>query len=116
MECSLGPDPLFVRIPVRGYKTTQAVQCNTARETKALPAAFPGTPKPARQGCIEARHATFRARMTSKDEDGSSGLANKPWIAKCISDVPGDGVVFAERGGPRPLYNVTGPNQWFGNT
>ncbi len=27
----LGPDPLFARIPVRGYKTTQAIQCNAAQ-------------------------------------------------------------------------------------
>ena len=40
----------------------------------------------------------------------------KPWIAKCISDVLGDGAVFGERGGPLPLYRVSGPNQWFGNT
>ena len=112
----LGPDPLFARMPVRGYRTTQAIQCNAAQGIKALRAALPGMPNPARQAGIEARHAKFRARMTSKIKEGSSGLANKPWIAKCISDVLGDGAVFAERGGPRPLYDVTGPNQWFGNT
>ncbi len=112
----LGPDPLFARMPVRGYRTTQAIQCNAAQGIKALRAALPGTPNPARQASIEARHAEFRARMTSKIEEGSGRLANKPWIARCISDVLGDGAVFAERGGPRPLYDVTGPNQWFGNT
>ncbi len=112
----LGPDPLFTRIPVRGYRTTQAIQCNAAAGLKALRAALPGTPNPDRQAQIEARHAKFRQRMTAKIEEGSKGLANKPWIAKCISDILGDGVIFAERGGPRPLYNVAGPNQWFGNT
>ena len=112
----LGPDPLFTRIPVRGYKTTQAIQCNTVAGLRALRAALPGIAISERQAEIEARHRKFRDRMTSKIEDGSKGLANKPWIAKCISDVLGDGVVFAERGGPRPLYNVVGPNRWFGNT
>ena len=112
----LGPDPLFTRIPVRGYKTTQAVQCNTVAGLKALRAALPGTPNPERQAEIEARHAAFRTRMTSKIEQGSKGLANKPWIAKCITDILGDGTIFAERGGPLPLYSVKGPNQWFGNT
>ncbi len=112
----LGPDPLFARIPVRGYKTTQAIQCNTAQGIRALRAALPGSPNPARQECIEARHARLRAGITSKVEEGSCGLASKPWIAKCVSDILGDGAVFAERGGPRPLYSVTGPNQWFGNT
>ena len=112
----IGPDPLFTRIPVRGYKTTQAIHCNTVAGLKALRAALPGTANAARQADIEARHAKFRDRMTSKIEQGSKGLANKPWIAKCISDILGDGTVFAERGGPLPLYNVKGPNQWFGNT
>ena len=39
----LGPDPLFTRIPVRGYKTTQAIQCNTVAGLKALKAALPGS-------------------------------------------------------------------------
>lgn len=112
----LGPDPLFSRIPVRGYRTTQAIQCNTVAGLKALRAALPGVPNKKRQAEIEARHITFRARMTSKVEKGSKGLANKPWIAKCISDVLGGGTVFAERGGPLPLYTVERPNQWFGNT
>ena len=112
----MGPDPLFTRIPVRGYKTTAAIPCNTVAGLKALRAALPGTPNAARQEEIEARHTSFRSRMTSKVEQGSQGLANKPWIAKCVSDVLGDGTVFAERGGPLPLYNVKSANQWFGNT
>jgi len=112
----LGPDPLFTRIPVRGYRTRQAIQCNTVAGLRALRDALPGAPNPKRQTEIEMRHSEFRGRMASKIESGSRGLANKPWIAKCISDVLGDGVIFAERGGPRPLYDVAGPNKWFGNT
>ena len=112
----LGPDPLFARIPVRGYRTTQAIQCNTVAGLKALRAALPGVPNPSRQSAIEARHTAFRERMTAKVEAGSVGVANKPWIAQCISAILGDGAIFAERGGPLPLYTVAGPNQWFGNT
>ncbi len=112
----LGPDPLFARMPVRGYRTTRAIQCNAAQGIKALRAALPGRRNPERQAGIEARHARFRARMSSKIEECTGGLANKPLIASCISDVLGDGAVFAERGGPLPLYSVAGPNQWFGNT
>lgn len=112
----LGPDPLFTRIPVRGYKTTQAIPCNTLAGLRALRRASPGRSNAARQAEIEQRHEAFRKRMTDKVEEGERGLANKPWIARCISDVLGDGVVFAERGGPLPLYRVKGPNRWFGNT
>ena len=112
----LGPDPLFTRIPVRGYKTSQAIVCNTAAGLKALRAALPGTWNRERQRRIEARHAAFRQRITAKAAAGSKGVASKPWIAKCISDILGDGVIFAERGGPFALYNVARHGQWFGNT
>jgi len=112
----LGPDPLFTRIPVRGYKMTQAIHCNTIAGLKALLQALPGKANPTRQAEIEVKHQTFRDQITSKVEEGSKGLANKPWIAKCVSDILGDGVVFGERGGPFPLFTVKGANQWFGNT
>lgn len=36
-------------------------------------------------------------------------------MAKCVSDILGEGTVIAERGGPRPLYSLKRANQWFGN-
>lgn len=112
----LGPDPLFTRIPVRGYRTTQAIQCNAVAGLKALREALPKRSHPDRQKAIEAEHQAFFGRIAGKAEAGKSGLANKPWVAKCISNILGDGAIFSERGGPRPLFNVKGPNQWFGNT
>ena len=112
----LGPDPLFTRIPVRGYRTTQAIQCNTVAGLRALHAALPGNADPNRQAAIEAKYESFRAKIAAKQEIGRTGTANKPWVAKCISDILGDGAVFAERGGPRSLYSLKRPNQWFGNT
>ncbi len=112
----LGPDPLFARMPVRGYRTTQAIPCNAVAGLTALHAALPGKLNPARQAGIAARHDAFRARIAAKAEAGRSGLANKPWVASCVSDILDDGTVFSERGGPLPLFHVDGPNQWFGNT
>ena len=112
----LGPDPLFTRIPVRGYKTTQAIQCNTVAGLKALRAALPGRVNPSRQSQIEVKHESFRRSIDAKANAGQHGLANKPWIAKCISDVLDGGTVFSERGGPFSLFRVDNPNQWFGNT
>jgi len=112
----LGPDPLFARIPVRGYQTTQAIQCNAVAGLKALRAALPGRRNSDRQEAIEAKHQAFFGRIADKAEAGKTGLANKPWVAKCISDILGDGAIFSERGGPRPLFDVKSPNQWFGNT
>ena len=103
-------------MPVRGYRTTQAIHCNTVAGLKGLRAALPGIPNAERAASIAKRHGAFRATIKAKANGGRHGLANKAWIATCISDILGDGVVFGERGGPFPLYTVSGPNQWFGNT
>ena len=113
----IGPDPLFTRMPVRGYRTDQAIQCNTAAGLGALRAAMPGAPDTERQEALSEKHAAFRNRIASKAGEGSAGLASKPWVAKCISDILGhDGVIFSERGGPASFFTLQGPNRWFGNT
>ena len=112
----LGPDPFFSRIPVRGYRATQNIVCNTIAGLKALHKEMPSKVNTNRQAKIEARHKEFQDRIHDKVSSRNQTLANKPWIAKCISDVLGDGVIIGERGGPLSLYTVAGPNQWFGNT
>ena len=112
----LGPDPFFSRIPVRGYRATQNIICNTIAGLKALHKELPGKVDTNRQARIKARHKEFQDRIKDKVVSGNQSLANKPWIAKCISDVIENGVIIGERGGPLSLYTVSGPNQWFGNT
>ena len=112
----LGPDPLFTRVPVRGYRATQAIQCNTAAGLKALRAALPKRVNSVRQAAIDARRVAFHASNLAKQALPGSGIATKPWVAKCVSDILGDGTVIAERAGPRSLFNLSRPNQWFGNT
>ena len=112
----LGADPLFSRIPVRGYLTTDAIISDPVEALEALQAALPGSVNEQRRAEIVNKHHAFRQRINSKVEAGSVGVANKPWIGKCISEVLGDGVVFSERGGPLGLFELEGPNQWFGNT
>ena len=112
----LGPDPLFTRIPVRGYRNTMAVQSNTVEALKALREALPGSIDEQRDQAIKAKHQAFRGKIQSKAEANSTGLSTKAWVAKCVSAILGDGAVFGERGGPCWSYDVKGPNQWFGNT
>jgi acetolactate synthase-1/2/3 large subunit len=113
----LGPDPLFTRIPVRSYRTTQAIQTNVAAGVRALRAALPGKADPARMAAITAKNAAFRATIAANAAKGAKGLATKPYVAKCVSDILGeDGVVFSERGGPASWFELKAPNQWFGNT
>jgi len=112
----LGADPLFNRIPVRGYLTTDAIISDPVEALEALQAALPGSVNEQRRAEIVNKHRAFRQRINSKVEAGCVGVANKPWIGKCISKILGDGVVFSERGGPLGLFELEGPNQWFGNT
>ena len=112
----LGPDPLFTRIPVRGYRTTQALQCNAVAGLRALRGLLPGKVNATRQSKIEARSRAFADRLAAKSEFDQQGLASKAWVASCVSKILGDGAIFSERGGPKSLFSVSSANQWFGNT
>ena len=65
---------------------------------------------------IHQKHLAFRSKIQDKVEACEGDVLNKPFVAKCVSEIIGDGVIFAERAGPLALYNVKGPNHWFGNT
>ncbi len=112
----LGPDPLFGRIPVRGYKATTHIHCNTVAGLEALKAALPSRVNVDRSSKINQQHLAFRSKIKDKVEACEGDVLNKPFVAKCVSAIIGDGVIFAERAGPLALYNVKGPNRWFGNT
>ena len=112
----LGPDPLFGRIPVRGYEATTHIQCDTVAGLEALNATLPSKVNEERASKIHQKHLAFRSKIQDKVEACEGDVLNKPFVAKCVSDIIGDGVIFAERAGPLALYNVKGPNHWFGNT
>lgn len=113
----LGPDPLFSRMPVRSYKTSLAIQCNTVSGLKALRSALPGTPNEARSATIRAHHEAFRQRFADMAAPNPDGSITKAYIARCVSEVlDEDGVVFNERGAHFASYDLAGPNRWFGNT
>ncbi len=113
----IGPDPLFSRMPVRSYRTTHAIQSNSAAGLAALRLAMPGVKDETRQAAIGERHAEFRRNMADLAARGAEGVANKAYVAQCVSNVLGDdGVVFNERGGPVVTFSIDGANRWFGNT
>ena len=112
----LGPDPLFGRIPVRGYEATTHIQSNTVAGLETLKAALPAKSNAKRESEIKQKHLAFRSKIQDKVAACQGDVLNKPFVAKCVSEVIGDGMIFAERAGPLALYNVKGPNRWFGNT
>lgn len=113
----IGPDPLFTRMPVRTYKTSIAIAANTAAALKALRVALPKQRVTGRETRIQQKHQDFQANIRKAADRGSDGIANKNYVARCVSDALGDdGVIFSERGGPVAYFNLDGPNRWFGNT
>lgn len=113
----IGPDPLFARMPLRTYKTSQAIAGNTAATLTALRAALPKQRVAERDALIHQKHQDFRTNMQKLAERGAEGTANKNYVAQSVSKVLGDdGVIFSERGGPVAFFDLDGPNRWFGNT
>lgn len=113
----IGPDPLIARIPVRGYRTTQAIQGDTAAGLAALRVALGDARNPKRLSEASSKNAAFRDRIRQAAADGAKGPPSKAFVAQCVSDLVGkDGVIFSERGGPASTFTLSRPNQWFGNT
>jgi acetolactate synthase-1/2/3 large subunit len=113
----LGPDPLFARMPVRGYRTDLALQCNAGAGLAALRAALPGEAEPGRLEALRERNRAFRKRVAERAEAGRTDPPSKAFVAAALSRAIGpDGVVFSERGGPASSFSLAGPNRWFGNT
>lgn len=112
----LGPDPLFTRLPTRGYRATAAIACAPEAGLEALRAALPPADEGRRQA-LASRSAAQREAVSEAARAGATGVPTKPWVAACVSAILGPrGVVFSERGGPCSSFTLAGPNRWFGNT
>ncbi|WP_282027034.1 thiamine pyrophosphate-requiring protein [Limimaricola cinnabarinus] len=114
----LGPDPLLARMPVRSYRTTLGLAGNTAATLAALARALGPLPrKPRDRAAIGQAHDAYLSRVAKVSEAGSTGIASKAYVARCVATILGDaGVVISERGAPAPFYPTLGANQFFGNS
>jgi len=109
----IGQDPLFSRLPVRGYKTDLAIAGDTATALNLLAEAVD-----ARDISPEttALHSAYRTSVASARKDGATGVPTKEYVAGCISDILGDdGIVVNERGATALFYDLPEGNRFFGN-
>ena len=109
----IGPDPMFRRMPVRGYQTDLAIAADPVRALDALLALEPDAAAPDRRRSIAA--CTAEAPRTAP-EPGGPGPMSAAWLSRCVSDIMDeDAVAFTELGLLLPAMNIRGPNRVFSN-
>jgi len=105
-ECkliALGADPLFSRVPVRGFPVDVNLAGDPAAAIDALSAALEAR-KAARSPAAAARREWIAARRAERDAEsrrrvdaGRSQPMSPAWVSHCLSEAKGDdAVVFSE--------------------
>ena len=92
---SLGPDPLFARMPVRSYRTDLSLAGDPAAGLATLHDALEEAG--ARRSAVGT--VSPRSGGDVPKTVGADGAMTAEWMSRCLSDVLGeDGVVFSELG------------------
>lgn len=110
----IGHDPLFRRMPVRGYRADLAIAANPVLALKKLLEQLVGGDSEGRDAWVRAKRDAFLATRGSGAETGTPMSAE--WMSRCISDIMDEqAVAFTELGMLLPEMNLKGPNRVFSN-
>ena len=105
----IAPDPLFRRMPVRGFRTDLAIAADPLLAVEALEAAL-GAPSPG------ARERAAAMRGFDAPVPRASNPITPEWLSCCVSDVMDeDAVAFSELGLVPSAMRLKGPNRLFSN-
>lgn len=111
----IGPDPLFRRMPVRGYRTDLAITADPVLALDALLALEPDANAATRRAAGHARSAELRSSRIVP-EAGGDGPMTAEWMSACVSEIMDDSAVaFTELGLLLPQMRLRGPNRVFSN-
>jgi acetolactate synthase-1/2/3 large subunit len=111
----IGPDPLFRRMPVRGYQSDLAITSDPVLALDALLAVGADAKAAERQKTIQTRRANVLSKRLKLDA-GGDGPMSAEWMSRCISDVMDDqAIAFTELGLLLPHMSLSGPNRVFSN-
>ena len=111
----IGPDPLFRRMPVRGYRTDLAITADPVMVLDALMALTPDPGAPDRRDSVHAKVSASR-NATPKPVAGGDGPMSAEWMSACVSNIMDkDAVAFSELGLLLPHMTLNGPNRVFSN-
>lgn len=120
----IGADPLFQKIPVRGFAADLAITSDTAAALAMLKADLRGKLKNS-SSVIEERRANFEARKQRKSieagEVEKSARADERidyrWVSACVNDVLDDSViVFNDYGIAHDLMKFPHSKSFFGGS
>ncbi len=113
----VGPDPIFARMPVRGYAGDLAIQSDPLAAIKALDRVSRPGPEAEHRRTALATASRDRTRAAEAQSRGGSGrLMTAEWMSRCVSDVmDGDAVAFSELGLLPGFMRLAGPNRLFSN-
>lgn len=115
----IGPDPAFVRMPMRGYRSNLAITGDPATTVAAIAEAMttPDTVLTARRADLadraQARSARRAAMISGAQQADPMGAE---WLSHCLSQVMDDAaVIFSELGLVPAAMQIKGPNRLFSN-
>lgn len=111
----IGPDPLFARMPVRGYRSDLTLTADPTLALNALRAALPDpvAPHPKLTALAQARREALDRGPAQPPKDAPITPA---WLSRCVSDMlDPDAVVFNELGLVPGVMRLQGPNRLFTN-
>ncbi|MHB2266037.1 thiamine pyrophosphate-requiring protein [Aliihoeflea sp. PC F10.4] len=112
----IGPDPLFARMPIRGYQADLSIVSDMEAGILALETALAGkaSANEERRAKIAARSKERLAAAENFARSGNGSPMSAEWLSLCLSDVLGDdGIVFSELGVVPPSMRLKGPNRVF---
>ena len=116
----IGSDPLFSRVPVRGFRSTLSLTAKPAAAIAALAKTLRGRRKDLKK-TLEKRHATLakqnrarRGAALKRAAEGDGAPMTPAFVSKCLSDaLPADARVFGELGCNPSVMHFDGGNRFF---
>ncbi|MEM8686767.1 MAG: thiamine pyrophosphate-requiring protein [Pseudomonadota bacterium] len=116
----IGADPLFSRVPVRGFRSTLNLTAKPATAIEALSKALKRRRKDLK-GPLSKRHAALskqnrarRAAALSQASEGGGAPMTPAFVSKCLSDaLPANARVFGELGCIPSVMNFASGNRFF---
>ena len=96
---TLGPDPLFRRLPMRGFRSDLSIVCDPVPGLDALAAAMTRQFPPLEKPPVPSIQPT--------------SPISAEWMSQCLSDILGDGMVYSELGVVPAAMRLNGPNRLF---
>lgn len=115
----VGTDPLFQRLPMRGYRAAIHIAADPARTIEALTACIETSGdrlQSRRTNLVQRRSRREESREVNVNAARSSAPMGAEWLSHCLSEIMDeDAVVFSELGLVPSSMQLKGPNRLFSN-